>query len=438
MTRRSFHGPFHKAALLLSGLTVFPAAAAAEPPDFARLSLRGAVEDTISVSPLLRAAQAQVRAADAAVQKSYAGFFPRLSASVGDDRIFGSKVLQNDRSGSDGRAGLSLQWTLFDGFQSLNASRSASLLRDSARYDADSVRDELQLDIVAAYLSFVEAEKTTELIRTNIASATRLLAAVQARQQDGFSSAMDVERINADVAMLSEELVSAKTAAERARLKVSSLVGRPVRLLPDLPDLRRHLKGGPQQMISSATMKNPRLRAARASAEAADYSVRAARGKYLPQLNLTGAYTYDFGETARKNSREEDWKIGVQLSVPLVDVSTMADVARSEELANVSHFQSIDRQRELRLEIESLWAQLEGEKKRLGFLDQQVKAQDGVLRSSQEQFEQGFLTLDEVLIQRRNVISARLSRNRVEFQQYLTASRLLVTSGLFSPDMLDI
>ncbi len=423
-------------AIIIAGLGVTSTAAAEDPLGFPEISLRGAVTDTISVSPLLKAAQAQVRAADAAVQQSRASIFPKLSASLGDDRIWGGRRSSNDNTGSDGRVGLSMQWTLFDGFQSHFASQSAALARDSARYSADAVRNDLQLEMLDAYLRFIEAEKTTDLIKTNIISVKRLLAAIQARKEGGFSSTSDVDRINADIALLSQELVSAQTSAEIARLKVSSLVGRPVKLLSDLPDLRKHLTAGPQQMINHATAKNPRVRAARVSAEAADYSAQAAKGKYLPQLNLTGSYTYDIGGNVNTKNAEDDWKIGLQLSVPLVDVATMADVARSQEMATVAHFQSLDRLREVTLEIETLWRQYDSGTKRLNLVNRQVNAQNDVLLSSQEQFKLGLLTLDEVLTQRRNVISARQAKNRIEFEQYLTACRLLLVAGLFQPDML--
>lgn len=400
-----------------------------------RLGLRDTVLETIGTAPLLKAAEAQVRAADAAVLRGNLGYFPKVTANIADYSLFSSHRATSDSS--EQRAAISLQWAIFDGFQRENGIESARRSSYAARLNVEAVEGDLTLQSVAAYLNFLGANRSIALLDKNMRALTRLRIAVRERQALGFASTADVERVNADLAELEQELVGMQLERDNAKEAVASMVGRSVTPATELPVLERHLKIGEEALVQHAVARNPRLRAAQFSAEAAEFTTEAVRGRYLPQVNVIGSYQYDLANVRSERERDS-WKIGVQLSVPLVDLTTLADVRRSSEEANVARFQADQAFRETGLQVRSLWNAHKAGLTRLKLARRQVKAQDSVMRSAQEQYELGLLSLEQVLTARRDLASAEVILNRVAVEQYLTSCRLLVAAGIFEPSMLNL
>ena len=92
----------------------------------------------------------------------------------------------------------------------------------------------------------------------------------------------------------------------------------------------------------------PKLLAAAHIADAADYTSKATFGKYLPQVNLNSEYRKDFSYSPGENPNS--WSIGIKLTMPLVDLSTVAEISESKSRAQAAYYSSVDTRRQIELQ----------------------------------------------------------------------------------------
>lgn len=418
-------------------------------PSAAPISLRGSVDYALAGNALIKAADADARAAEAAVMKQWFSFLPVVAGNVGLTRLYndtGQFSTNRFSSGlrTEGYAGASLQWPIFNGFQNYFGLRSAQSTSLAAGMEADATRGDIVLGTVNAYLGYVAADRSVGLLAKNIAMLERLSVAVQARLQAGFSSEADLSQVEADLAGLRQQLVSLQGDRAKAQSEVSSLTGHAVRPRGSFPKLARQLARGREALVAEAVNSNPRLQAARYTSEAAGYASRATFGRYLPQISAVGAFQRDIDrnvptgiDSARPIDRNS-WNLGIQLQQPIVDLGTMADVRQSIEAAGAAAFRADDARRQVELQIRTLWTDYVAGEQRWRLAHRRSTAQRKVSEAWEEQFKLGLISLDALLTRQRLLTTAELEEQQADMARYATMSRLLVVAGVFSPSMLDL
>lgn len=411
--------------------------------DGSSLGLRGSVDSALGTSPLVKAVDAEARAADAGVLRQQLSFLPTVTGNVGQSRLYNdtgelgssrfSPGLRTERYG-----GVSVQWPIFNGFQTYFGLRSAVSTSQAARLEAEATRNDVALQIVGAYLNFISADRSVGLIGKNVLMLERLSTAVRERMGAGFSSEADVFQVEADLAGLRQQLVSMQADRDKARETVSSMAGRPVKPKAAFPRLDRLLGGGQEMLVLQAAQQNPRLRAARHNSDAARHTSSAAVGRYLPQVSMIGSYLRNLADKNPQNLDRDSWNVGVQMSVPLVNLATMADVRQSRELASAASYRADETQRQVELQIRSLWKDYTAGNVRLRLARTRAEAQRRVAVSWEEQFKLGLISLDSLLTRQRLLTTAEIEEQQADMQRYAVMCQLLVGAGVFSPGMLDL
>lgn len=418
-------------------------------PSATPISLRGSVDQALSGNALIKAVEADARAAEAAVMRQWFGFLPVVTGNVGLTRLYndtGQFSTNRFSSGfrTEGYAGANLQWPIFNGFQNYFGLRSAQSTSLAARMEAEATRGDVALGTVNAYLNFVASDRSVGLIGKNIAMLERLALAVRARMEAGFSSEADLYQVEADLDGLQQQLVTMLGDRAKAQAEVSSLAGHPVKPRGSFPKLARQLAGGQEALVAQAVDRNPRLQAARHNAHAARYASQATAGRYLPQINAVGSFQRDIDrnvplgfETGRPIDRNA-WNLGLQLQQPIVDLGTMADIRQSVEAAGAAAFRTDDARRQVELQIRTLWKDHVAGEQRWRLARSRAAAQRKVSEAWEEQFKLGLISLDALLTRQRLLTAAEIEEQQADMARYATMSQLLVGAGIFNPAMLEL
>lgn len=188
-------------------------------------------------------------------------------------------------------------------------------------------------------------------------------------------------------------------------------------------------------MVRSALNNNPKLLAASHNADAADYTSKATFGKYLPQINLNSEYRKDFNHSPGENPNS--WSIGVKLTMPLVDFSTVAEISESKSRAEAAYYRSLDTRRQIELQTNTLWQEHVSNNSRVKLAKSKALALKRVVRSRLAQFNQGLIAIDPVLEQKRLLALAEMAAIQIETEQFLATSQLLLSAGIFKASMFD-
>lgn len=277
--------------------------------------------------PLLRAADADIDAAEAEVVDAGLWSNPVLDAS------YNPGVVQS----SYDPAGY-LTWGLTQFFEVADTpgarARVARLREAATRSDRDALASELSIEVEAAFVHACDAAARHELWQARLEQLRTVASIVETRVEAGASPRYDRDRFA--IVLRRGEASLARAAAElavsRGLLRAAigpgsrSLVGVPVCGELEAPALPS------RDALVTALAERPDLRAARSRAEAADASIAVASRSVLPGFALRlGA---NFGAAPR----QFDLYAGIAVPLPVLDFG-QGSVRAAESRASGAHRQ---------------------------------------------------------------------------------------------------
>jgi len=149
--------------------------------------------------PDLKAAEAQVKAAQSNVDYARASGLPTLSLGAGPTWLDSGSVTSHANS-----IGLTLTLPLFSGFETTYRVRSAQAQAEAASAQRDNVNLQVALDVWSAYQSLTTATQTIRTSTDLLASAEQSERVALGRYKAGVGSILDV--LNAQSALAAARL----------------------------------------------------------------------------------------------------------------------------------------------------------------------------------------------------------------------------------------
>ncbi|MDZ7681935.1 MAG: TolC family protein [Fodinibius sp.] len=297
--------------LLLISTTI----AAAQPGSMQPDSLQG---DSLSLSQAVSQAlqhnhniiiarnQAQIDQNNATIGN--AGYLPRIvanssySQTVENTRLnFAGNTPDTSRSGSRSNqfnAGVSMQYTLFDGFG--NAYRMRSLDTQAELGDAQS-RLQIEgtlLQVVQRYLQVLARDKLTKINREAVTISQERYE--RARQQYQLGGRTKVNLLNAEVALNQDSIryVQSQASLHQAKRELLVLLGsNPSENISVESSVEIDKELELQKLLQGALNNNASLISSQLRSKQAKLSLQQSRAGRYPQLNAEASYNYNRSES---------------------------------------------------------------------------------------------------------------------------------------------
>jgi adhesin transport system outer membrane protein len=341
------------------------------------LTLKEAVQQTVSSNPAVEAARANRRATEFELKQSQGRALPQLSldADVGREKIDKPNGLAadiNDQWRTRRQGALTARQFLFDGWD-----RANDVYKNAARVDAAALRvlarsEALALDAVEAYIDVLRHLRVLEISRRSVQRHREILASVRELEKGGKVA-------RSEAAQVEERLAGAEVAVDRvqqslldARAKFRRVVGNEPVNLASAPEARG-VPTSRQQAIDMGLANHPLLAAADADSDTAKSALEQTRSGHYPQLALEarGSTGADLGGTPGKS---EELQGRLVLSWNLFDGRITANRGREfTERLTQAMAERDDRARQISEEIEKALAarstgsaRLDGLRKQLG------------------------------------------------------------------------
>ncbi len=284
-----------------------PAGAAAAWPaeewwrNFRSPDLDGLIERARAYNTDLVAAAARVIQADAQVRISGAPLLPSLTgtgdfnyqrtgtgsrsttsfAPSGGSRYFDSRQYS---------LGLQVSYDVDFWGRNRAALQSAQATALATRFDQETVALSVVTSVALTYFQMLAAQDRLRVAERNLADATRILGAYQARLGAGTANALDVSQQEALVASQRALIPNFRNSIEQQRIGLGILLGTPPeRVNPPAGSLDKlPLPEVAPGLPSDLLLRRPDVASAEASLVAANANIRAARAAFFPSVTLTG------------------------------------------------------------------------------------------------------------------------------------------------------
>lgn len=289
--------------VLLMLLLPAGAAAAAEAADAPQTALSYTLKESIkralSVNPRIKAANADIRKAEAGIGSQRGNFFPTLSAQTYMQEISSLNAAgPSDEDYVDQQidvANLRLTQTLFEGFRVFNKYEKAQLNKSLARARREKTEKKLVLDIQLRFLELLKAREDVSSLRDAVERMKVSVASAEAFYDKQMLPYSDVLQARVELADARQQLSQATTRVETLEGELNIYLGyaayRKVRYQGDLspPEaFSRNL----QQCITCAVKNRPEMQIAEKGIQMAEKDKAVARGEFSPRVSANADYYY--------------------------------------------------------------------------------------------------------------------------------------------------
>jgi outer membrane protein, heavy metal efflux system len=380
------------------------------PATAAPLTLPLAVSLALEDQPLLKAQDAQLRAAREAVVYAAQLPDPQLSFGVQDLPVNGDDAFSLRRD-SDTQLMLGVSQALPRAAKRrLMGERAAAQARAETEMLGQTAQ-EIRRDVALAWLDVFRPERAQALVRAVEREADAQAQAADIAYRAGRITQADLIAARVDLDLAREEADDWAQQAAHARNALSRWIGpaatRPLpERLPELPAPE------PYETVVERLQRHPHLAAAARGVEVAQAEVRLAQQGYRPDWSVDLGYGYrpDFSEMVML-------KFGMDLPIftgkrqDRVLAARVAELERAQSLRDDALRQHLA---ELRLNHAD-WRLLQG---RLARFDRDILPQaEHRIAAARLAFESGRSELIEVLRARRALLEIRLQRLELEVDQ---------------------
>jgi NodT family efflux transporter outer membrane factor (OMF) lipoprotein len=383
--------------------------------------LEALVEEAQKSNRNLQAMAASVDSARALSNQAAAALSPQLGASLGSTS--GGAV---KGSGSNNlNVGLQASWEadLWGRIRSGNLAAQESVVAAEAEYRY--AQYSLAANVAKAYFVAIEANRQLDIAQKSIDTVVETMRIVQVQFDNGLANQQNVSLTKADLASAQDSLVSSKAGQRDATRSLELLLGRypsaELAVAQMLPPLPAALPAGiPSQLLE----RRPDLVAAERKVAAAFNQLDAAKAAKLPNLSLSSSLGGSSPSLSNiLNPANLAWQAIASLTAPLIDggrLDAQVEAATADQEAAVAAYA----QTALNAfaDVEKSLDQGSVLRERKAALTTVLQESEIALNIANLQFDEGEISLLDVLIIQQRVFSARsnlLSIERASLTQFI-------------------
>lgn len=428
-------GPLRSAAGACLAFALLASSVAA-----AERSISAVVNDAIRANPEVRRDSALLRAADREVDVRFAGFLPRidLESSGGyeysNDPSTRSRV-QKEPQDDSGRHllrtdnSITLRQLVFDGFGTSSRELAAQAERRAAERRVAETSERIANRACEIYLDVLRTGEIVALAQANRDYHVDIRDKVAARVRQGVSDGLDLEQVNARLA-LSETGLARRLGEQRtARARYAEFIGEQPK---DLVRPSERIFAAPSTLdaaIEEALKRNPAVFVTAYRVDAARADIDAARSAFYPRLDF---------EVQGNTGRNLDGVLGRESSVTVLlklrynlfnGFFDDATVERRSAQAAAVGSQDGETRRQLREDVSVFFRNLQTAQDRLPPQRDHVASSKRTLDDYVAQFDLGKRKLLDVLDAQIEHFEARVALTDGEYLLLLAQYRLAFSMG---------
>jgi outer membrane protein len=420
------------------------------------ISLKEAVRQSMARSKVIEASAASRDAASARVAEAKAGLLPKVNYSESWTRsdnpvfVFSSLLTQRQFSASNFDVASLNRPDYLNNFQSLvtgdqplydagktrRAVRTAKLGEDLSREDSRRSQMEVIAQVVRFYYDTQLGAEQVNVTLQAMRSAEADLERSEARRASGMATDADVLSIRVHLAAVREEQIRRSADLEVARAAMNDAIGLPLDSvhvltspLEPLPIAQTELSGYEKNAVDG----RPEARQARVAAEIATVQAADARGNYLPQVTLRGAFETDRPRFADRGG--ENWLVSMGFRWNLFNGGAdKAKIAESEATTRRAAAERARAESGIRLQVRQAWANLNAAQQRIESAQASVAEAQESLRISQNRFATGLSTVTDLLRTETALLETQTRYLAAVHDQRIAAAMLEFAAGTLNPD----
>jgi len=414
------------------------------------MTLDQAIETALRNNPGLKAADAEVEAAQAGVVKSSSGFLPKVTLSETWSKtdnplmVFGTKlnqeivspadfnpvVINNPDPASNYNTRFAVVQPVFNGGREYLGVKQAKLAREAAAQDRNRTRQETVINVIKAYYSVQLAQEYRKVAARSLETSAGNAKLAEARFKAGAVLQSDVLRAKVQEAEVREMVTRSENGVKIAMANLSFAMG-----VPQQPDyeiegtLTQKEQGDELGAVTGEALAlRPDLVSLDLNRKNAEANVQQARADFIPSLNLMGQV--DWNSTRLAGDDAKSWAVMAVLQWNLFDgLVTTANVRQAA--ANAGRVRALEDQMKaaVQLQVKQAYYNFQASRDRIAASASSVQEAEEGLRIVQKRYEGGMTTFVDVLGAESALIRARTNALQALYDNNIAEADLKLAAG---------
>ena len=316
--------------------------------------VRHAQENNIT----LKQAELQVKQQELRLETTKGSRLPMLSASASENFSFGRGLTADNTYSNTNTTstGLSLGTSvpIFQGSRINNGIKESELGLKAATADLEKARDDMSVAVAQAYVQILYNMELLDVALNQVVIDSLQVVRLSSMLENGKASPAQVAQQKAALGQSRLSATQARNSLNLSLLDLSQLLELPdpvgfsiVR--PDVP-IDGILLGNPEDIYAEAVENKPSVKAEMFRLDATEFSIKSAKGAFLPSLSASGGigtnyYTMSAAPSAVffdqiKNNFSQ--YLGLSLSVPIFTGFQTRNQVRAAELSRANQMLQLE------------------------------------------------------------------------------------------------
>jgi outer membrane protein len=323
--------------------------------DDQKLTLREAVTLALQNSRDLRLARVQYTVAMNEAGVDRAAFMPNLYTGSGVAYTYGFPGLPG--GGAPAVFQLDYQQTLFNPLLKAQQ-RAAEDRAKNQKLELDQARDNVIVRTATAYLGLAEARHSLELMRSEQASAEKILQVTRDRVAANQELPIEETRSELTAARIQQRIIMLEDRNEALTLQIRDLTGMPEGRAIEVGAEETSFASDLQEsaMADMAVQNDRGIQEAENERTARQHILRGAHLSYWPTVDLLGQYSvlskFNNYDQYYKNFQRNNVNFGVQITIPLFSAKTRSNVALAKSELDAAELMLGSKRRGVRVEVQ--------------------------------------------------------------------------------------
>lgn len=400
-----------------------------------------ALENNITIKQ--NALNVDIASEDSEISKG--NFLPSVNGSSGSSFSSGLSpdeqgVLRNTNNFS-ANFNLSAGGTIFNGYRNLNSYKQAQLGVESSKLTLEQIQNDISLFVVNGYLSVLFAKENLNVAKVQAEISKKQIEAAKERFDAGIIARGDLLNFESTAATDQQNVVTQENVLTIALLNLAQLLQVPAEGF-DVQDINVGtplavlMYDNANMVYEKALTTQPQIKNAELGVKNADYSIKIAKGAFLPTLTYSvgGGTSYfnqlnnllEFSNGVRQRndnffsqlSDRFQYGASLSLSIPIFSrYQNKNNLERAEIRKESSELNLVNEKLQLQQTIEQAYVDAKAAVKAYEAAKISLDAQEEAFKNAQERYNLGAMTLFDFDLVRNRLVSAQstLIRNKFDF-----------------------
>lgn len=430
-----------KTALLL--LMALPVLAQAQP-----WNLKKCIDYALEHNITIRQQQNLAEQQKVQLDDSRGNHMPTVDASLSQNFSFGRGLTaQNtyeNTNTSNSSMSLGVSLPIFAGNKIVNSVKLAQLNLDASLADLDKARDDIRTQVAKAYVQILYDTEIAAVSHRQIEIDSAQVVRLQRMFEAGKASAVEVAQQQAQLAKSRLTATTADNSRSLSVLALSQLLELPTPegfdiAIPDTSMLTTPPAGGqggllsPDMIYAEALGIKPQIKAEQLRLAGTGYSIKIARGDYLPTLSLSGGVGTNYYKTsgfdadgfATQLKNNFSQYVGINLSIPIFNHFSTRNKIRQAKIDRNNRQLRLDAEKKaLYNEIQQVYYSAVASMTKWNCSSEAVVAGNAAFELAKAKYENGKATMTEFNEQKNNFLQAMSDLVQAKYE-YLYQTALL-------------